>query len=537
MMRNRLFLLALGLIFCNIAGAQTYNWTKTISGTDDQVVTDVKIDKAGNVIMVANFRNQVDADPGSGTKMLSSAGKNDFIVTKWTADGTEIWTKQFGGAGNDYVSDMEIDANDNIYISGTFEKTMDFDPGAGTDTLNPGKFANLFMLKLNKAGDYKWVRRLECFGNAFWFESAIDADNNLFVTGGFKDTIDLDPTAALSKMGSKGDYDGMVISLDSSGNHRWTKVIGGTGTQSLTALCLDKNKMVNLVGTSNGTADLNPDAGNTPFTNTGNSDMYFVRLSSQGFFQFSKVFAGSGNSYTNPTKITADASTGDLVISGTNQGLADFNAGLGLDTLPTRNYCNFVYKTNNVGNPIWLKARPSGEDTREVLIDKLGNVYVLDESFAKYNADGTLRWDVDVNAGPRGGQYVIWNCAAQDNNGAIYAGGFFAYKHNFNVVSGVDSIAAPDAYDGFLMKLTDPTINVKPISVKQSIQYFPNPVNDNLQINSEKYLGKYSIKNAIGAEVLQGEIKGNSGTVFCEKLKPGIYFIQFENEEIKIVKS
>lgn len=537
MMRNRLFFMAFGLLFCGLAGAQTYNWTKTLAGADDQNPQAMQVNQSGNVVILTNFRGTVDADPGSNTQNATSAGKTDIILSEWTPDGALVWVKQFGGAGDDYGNNLEIDANGNIIVTGSFEKTVDFNPGTGVDTFNAGKEADLFVLKLNPKGDFKWVNRVECSGYAFVFDTKLDADMNLFVVADFKDTLDMDLTAAVKKIGSEGEFDGLVVSLDSAGKHRWSKVIGGSNTQFISTLCIDKNKMVNLYGTNRGTADLNPDAGKTPHTAIGYSDMFFVRLSNQGFFQFSKVYTGENGSTTFPYKAICDPVTNDIILAGNNKGLADFNAGSGMDTLPNRDMCSFIFRASNLGNPIWLKARPMGNDPKSLMLDKNGNIYITDYSFAKYNADGSLRWDVNIKPGPSGANYKQWAAAAQDNNGIVYGAGYFAFKHNFNVNSGIDSIQATDAYDGFLIKLSDPSINVKTISAKHLIQYFPNPVNDNLKIKSEKYLGKYSIKNAIGAEVMQGEIKGNSGTVFCEKLKPGIYFIQFENGEIKIVKS
>ncbi len=50
------------------------------------------------------------------------------------AQGNFIWAKSFGGEGHNFGSSIDVDAANNIYTTGLFRNTVDFDPG--TDVKN-----------------------------------------------------------------------------------------------------------------------------------------------------------------------------------------------------------------------------------------------------------------------------------------------------------------------------------------------------------------------------------------------------------------
>ena len=60
-----------------------------------------------------------------------------------------LFAKSFGGTGDDGATDVKIDANGNLLMTGYFSETVDFDPSNGTTNLSSLGFEDAFTLKLN----------------------------------------------------------------------------------------------------------------------------------------------------------------------------------------------------------------------------------------------------------------------------------------------------------------------------------------------------------------------------------------------------
>lgn len=58
------------------------------------------------------------------------------------------WAKSFGGTAWEIGYSLALDGSGNVYITGEFDGTVDFDPGAGTFNLNSAGDRDIFILKL-----------------------------------------------------------------------------------------------------------------------------------------------------------------------------------------------------------------------------------------------------------------------------------------------------------------------------------------------------------------------------------------------------
>src|SRR3989304_4344772 len=71
---------------------------------------------------------------------------------------TLVWAKSMGGASDDRGYSIAIDGSGNVYTTGYFWGTADFDPGAGTYNLTPaGGSQDIFVSKLNGPGNFGWA--------------------------------------------------------------------------------------------------------------------------------------------------------------------------------------------------------------------------------------------------------------------------------------------------------------------------------------------------------------------------------------------
>ena len=66
------------------------------------------------------------------------------------------WAKGIGATENDWVFSMEIDKKGNVYTTGSFTYTLDFDPGPGVYNMTSNGQGDAFISKLDSNGNIIW---------------------------------------------------------------------------------------------------------------------------------------------------------------------------------------------------------------------------------------------------------------------------------------------------------------------------------------------------------------------------------------------
>ena len=103
----------------------------------------------------------MDFDPGAGTFNLTASNVyNDIFISKLDASGNFVWAKSIGGSNEDRGYSIATDASGNVYISGQFSGTVDFDPGAGIFELTSELSSDTFILKLDASGNFVWAKTM-----------------------------------------------------------------------------------------------------------------------------------------------------------------------------------------------------------------------------------------------------------------------------------------------------------------------------------------------------------------------------------------
>lgn len=193
-------------------------WVNRIGGigTGSDEVRKASLDAAGNIYITGMFANTVDFDPSGTINNLISTGSSDIFVAKYTTTGSHVWAFPIGGASIDYGYDLDVDGN-NVYVTGKFRGTTDFDPSGNTANLIGQGTATkdeAFIAKYATDGTYV---------NAFAIEGpdtdrgyGLIANNGMiYLTGYFEDAnVDFDPvgTSTLSSSSGATYHDGFIAS-------------------------------------------------------------------------------------------------------------------------------------------------------------------------------------------------------------------------------------------------------------------------------------------------------------------------------------
>jgi hypothetical protein len=110
-----------------------------------------------------------------------------------------------------YAKNMELDASGNIYLSGYIKGTFDMDPGPGTALFTSVPAGGPFVGKWDANGNYSWGKVFGGTAQAQSYGLGIDAAQNVYTTGFFSDTLDLDPGPAIFNVTTVPNAQGIFI--------------------------------------------------------------------------------------------------------------------------------------------------------------------------------------------------------------------------------------------------------------------------------------------------------------------------------------
>lgn len=279
--------------------AANFVWMKQIknTGTSQQQVSGLETAPDGSVYVGGYFTSSMDFDPGSGVTNLTSAGSRDAFVLKLNTQGDLEWVKQFEGAGTNGISGLAVDHSGNVFSTGGFVGSVDFDPGPANYTLtSSGTSRSCFISKLDRNGNFVYAKNMQS-GDNFGQALAIDFSNNLYVSGGYHDA-DLDPGPGTYNVTGTGLF---TIKLDVNGNLAWASPYMETASwyfESIySTIQVDVLKNVYFSSVFTGTVDFDPDPAVHNVTAVATWDMCFHKLSQCGN-TLNIINAGTCNTYS-----------------------------------------------------------------------------------------------------------------------------------------------------------------------------------------------------------------------------------------------
>ena len=176
------------------------------------------MDDSGNVHTTGSFEGTVDFDPGAGSATRTSSGSLDVFVQKLNASGTYDWAISFGASSSDQGYSVTVDASGNVYTTGSFLGTADFDPGSGTANLTSAGPWDIFIQKLNASGNFVWAKSFGDSSIDGGYSITTDASGNIFTTGHFAGTVDFNPGVGTANLTSAGNYDIFIQKLSQGVN-------------------------------------------------------------------------------------------------------------------------------------------------------------------------------------------------------------------------------------------------------------------------------------------------------------------------------
>jgi hypothetical protein len=151
---TKLFLIVFVIFFQKNISSQSFEWAHALGSNEIDHINAHTTDQNGNIYITGSFKGTVDFDPGNGTNNLTAVGESDVFIQKLDPSGNLLWVKSIGGSNFDSGLDLTTDVNGNVFTTGTFKGTVDFDPGNGVQNLTSNGQYDVFIQKLNSVGNF-----------------------------------------------------------------------------------------------------------------------------------------------------------------------------------------------------------------------------------------------------------------------------------------------------------------------------------------------------------------------------------------------
>lgn len=483
-------LLVLLLITKTVTNAQDFNWVKGIGGQSTEWGYNIAVDGAGNVFTTGWTQSSTLNFNTAGTgDTVNTIGNRDIYLAKYDAAGNYKWGKVIGGKNADEGRGVAVDKSGNVYVTGFFKDTIYF-TGSVKDTLISAGKNDILLVKYDAIGNLVWAKSMGGAGDEGAYGMAIDANDNIYITGGFASaTVNFNPGGTGGVVSNHptafgGSDDIFLVKYTAAGDFVWGKSMGGTDGDAATSIAVDKSGNVFIAGALiSFLSDFNRGGTGGTVQLLGEMNSFLAKYDTAGAYKWAKCFGVSGNfEYDIAMSVAADG-MGNAYLTGYFAGAsAAFNPGGtgGVITSPFAFDNGYLAKYDGAGNYQWVKkiAGDELEYASGVAADAVGNVYVAGHMtsssvnfnpsgtggiltnraqgglfnifIAKYNTTGDFRWAKRMG-GSNGWDQMPGSGLTVDRLGNVYATGYLTTS-NPDFDPGDTLFNSSISYEAFVVK-------------------------------------------------------------------------------------
>lgn len=365
-----------------ITSTGAVQWSYLFGGSDDDYGKDIIQTSDGGYLAVG-FTRSTDGDVVG----LHGIGSYDVWVLKLSSSGSLLWSKCFGGSGDDEGVAIVKNSTGEYYIGGTTYSTN------GDVSGNHSNYSDFWVLKIDSTGN---LLSQKCVGGTDSDEGIclIATSDNGCMIAGRTTSIDADAT------GNHGNADMLITKLSSSFVVEWSNCYGGSETEEC-------NSVVQLTDGSYAALGYTSTHNNGQVTghhgSQGMDDFWLLKLSSTGSLVWQKCIGGSGDDQANALVCTSD---GGFALAGLTNSIDGDVSGLhGMFFSPDI----WVCKTDNNGNVQWQRCCGGSEQDESFnMFQETGGALVVsgftysndyDVTYNRGSADG---WILKVTGGATG---------------------------------------------------------------------------------------------------------------------------------------
>jgi len=166
-------------------------WVKQYEGFNTSTLSDIQIGPDNSLYTYGVFSIDADYDFSPTNVVTAPDSSMGTFLAKYDLEGNFNWVKSIGSSGYGGATGWEklvIGNSGNIYVSGFFSGTNDFDPGPNQEIISAPDSAsfNPFIACFSPVGDFQWVKTIRNPVLAWGFGLAVDSlEKNFYLPGEF----------------------------------------------------------------------------------------------------------------------------------------------------------------------------------------------------------------------------------------------------------------------------------------------------------------------------------------------------------------
>ncbi|WP_298273134.1 SBBP repeat-containing protein [Geobacter sp.] len=301
-----------------------------IGTTNVEYGSRIAVDTTGNIYLA--WTTEYDPVTASGTNLT------DVNVVKFDSTGNQLWTQQLGSSNEDYLSDIAVDENGNVLITG--------DAAGSVDNKTFGGVNDFFVAKYDTNGVKQWTKLSGQKGYDGSYDIALDKSGNIYITGETESGLN----------GLAANNSPFLVKYNTSGVVQWTKIIDSQHAGSGYSVAVDGAGNCYVTGS---------------VTVTG-WNLFLAKYDGAGNQQWISAMETAGDDVWG---LALDA-TGNVFITGYASGIFDGNSYRGGSDI-------FVVKFDVNGKKLWSTqiGNDNNDYPADITVDPDGNVYLLGDTY------------------------------------------------------------------------------------------------------------------------------------------------------------
>lgn len=535
--------------------------------------------KDNYLYIIGEIQDTVDFDLSVGVFNLNIAPSSiNTYIAKYDLDANLQWAKILEGQNN-RGRDVGVDRDGNVFISGKFRNTIDFDPSASS--LLASSVVNNrddgYLAKYDSNGNYNWHIHLQENALTVFEDHKISIDNcgDVLYCGilDYNDSLNVNPNGA-AKYITKADTstnpvfpDFYLAKFNTNGLNEWAYLYGGPSDDAALAVTVDKENNAYFSAIFSGTIDADPGSGVVNYSTGGiNIDAIIIGFDKSGNYISSSKFGTpipdriNDIHWQNNQLVTTIHGNPNIDLDPTNNEFIPIDEGyigsFGASFLTSFSLFNPPQDTTTYNLCINDTFYYNGSTI-------LGDTVIVDNLVTAQGCDSVNIISVKFNINPPLASFTINQIDSMmfvvnlQNTSTNYDSLFWDFGdgstsieqnpiHNYSSegeyviqLTAFNELCQITSFYVDTVSFLDDGTNVHSFEKHINLLVYPNPTNKSLIIQFENdsfSTTKISLKDFIGKTILYKETSTNKLRLNCANMSKGVYLLTIQQNGRRIDK-